>query len=647
MGRVCARGRIKLPNRPRGRGARGLIRDTRCRSRKRLTSRNDVEREGPERAGQIVKERALCFVRCELAASTFQDKIVELDGLVTAIALARRSGKTVVQCHGCFDIVHPGHVRYLEFARQQGDVLVVSLTGDSNVSKGESRPYIPQELRAENLAALLFVDFVYIAPEPTAVEVLASVKPDVYVKGSEYEHCQDPGFLAEKNAVEAYGGRIIFSSGEIVFSSTKLIEQMENRPEGDSQRVRLFCRRHGVTRGAIEESLSRLSGLDVLVVGDVVMDRYVMCDALGVASESPMLGLVERGEECYVGGAAIVARHVAALGARSFLLAAGGDDGSSRRTREVLTAEGIDVHLVPSRPAIVEKTRYLVEDNKLLKVERGQRIPLDTVAEKRAAVVLEERSRAADAVIFCDFGYGMITEGLLGRVLPTLRHNVGTMAADVSTGRTSLLGFQNVDLLCPTEREVRTMLNDFSSGLSEIAWRIMQKTQTRHLFITLEKRGMVVFERRSQMRGSPEWAARLKSEQLPSFADHAVDRLGCGDALLSGATVCLAAGGDLMQAAYVGNAAAAMELSMLGNKPIKVDALRKWLSTKPELVQQTEPKPAASVPVLSGDLARPIGEESLAGAPVFPGPRTSGSSTPATHAPVMDAPGQRRSCSPL
>ncbi len=172
----------------------------------------------------------------------FQQKIVELEELLEAVQTQRAGGKTIVQCHGCFDIVHPGHIRYLEFARRQGDVLVVSLTGDLDVSKGDQGPYIPQELRAENLAALLFVDYVYINPSPTAEDVLAKLKPDVYVKGREYQHATDPGFLAEKSVVDGYGGRIIFSSGEIVFSSTALIESVLAGPqssEAQAHRVKL------------------------------------------------------------------------------------------------------------------------------------------------------------------------------------------------------------------------------------------------------------------------------------------------------------------------------------------------------------------------------------------------------------------------
>jgi bifunctional ADP-heptose synthase (sugar kinase/adenylyltransferase) len=254
---------------------------------------------------------------------------------------------------------------------------------------------------------------------------------------------------------------------------------------------------------------------------------------------------------------------------------------------EVLDSEGVQSHLIQSRPSLVEKTRFLADDSKLLKVDRAQSLPLDSVAERHAALILEQQSKIADAVIFCDFGYGMITGGLLTRVLPTLRHNVRTLTADVSGGRANLLNFRNADLLCPTEREARMMLNDYDSGLSTVAWRLLDRTQARHLFVTLEKRGMVVFERRSQDRGSPDWAGRLKSEQLPSFADHPVDRLGCGDALLAAATLALASGDDLMQAAYLGNAAAAIEIATLGNNPVEVGRLREWLQTRRELAPPT------------------------------------------------------------
>ena len=164
-------------------------------------------------------------------------KIVDLPALATAVQQARQAGKTIVHCHGCFDIVHPGHIRYLQFARQQGDLLVVSLTGDAQIDKGPTRPYIPQELRAENLAALQLVDYVYVNPHPTAAQLIAAIRPDVYVKGHEYQNATDPGFVREQQAVEACGGRVIFSSGEVVFSSTKLIERLSQSQQLEYERL--------------------------------------------------------------------------------------------------------------------------------------------------------------------------------------------------------------------------------------------------------------------------------------------------------------------------------------------------------------------------------------------------------------------------
>ena len=517
-------------------------------------------------------------------------KIVDLPALLDAVAAARNEDLTVVQCHGCFDIVHPGHVRYLQFARRQGDLLIVSLTGDSDISKGQQRPYIPQELRAENLAALEFVDYVYTDPHATAEHLLEAVRPDVYVKGAEYERSQDPAFLSERSIVEQHGGRVIFSSGDVVFSSTQLIDSMASDAELESHRLRLICRRHGMGRESLDEVLGRFAGLRVVVVGDLIMDHYVFCDTLDVASESPMMSLVRLDEKRYVGGAAIVARHVAAMGARSFLLSAVGRDDASDKVGRVLAEEGVESYLIPARERLVEKTRFLVEDTKLLKVESSDHVPLDSLAERRSALILEQQAELADAIIFCDFGYGMITGSLLAGVLPTLRRRTRVLSAGVSGTRGQLANFADVDLLSPTERELRSCLHDFEQGLSSVSWRLLQQTQARHLLVTLGKRGLVAFERQSQDCSTPEWSDRLRSEHLPSFAgSRPADRLGCGDALLAAATLSLAAGGSLMTAAYLGNAAAAVEISRPGNVPVELDAMRTWLDHRPELAPTDSP----------------------------------------------------------
>lgn len=502
-----------------------------------------------------------------------QRKVVNRADLIERVNKHRESGATIAHCHGCFDMVHPGHVRHLEFASRQADILVVSITGDANIHKGDQRPYIPQELRAESLAALGFVDYVHIDDEPTAEGVLRDLRPDVYVKGREYETSQHGGFLRERGVVEQSGGRVIFSSGEVVFSSSRLVAQLPRDGDIDAERVRLFKERHNIRSDQLQSILSSMRGLRVAVVGDIVLDRYVFCDATDVAGEAPTLALKQIEEVCYVGGAAIVARHAAALGAQTQLVSCGAVNHRTEQVLSCLRSEGVDFHPVGVRPGFVEKTRFLVEESKLLKVESGDPAPLDSVSEKEASRYIESLSTEVDAVILCDFGYGTITASLLERVLPCLRSNVSILAADVSGARGNLLQFHHVDLLCPTEREIRRTLNDFDEGLSAVAWRLIETTQAKHLICTLGKRGLVVFDRASQDQHSPDWSARLRSEHLPSLADRCVDRLGCGDALLATATLTMAAGGSLMQAAYLGSVASSIELATLGNQPVNSSVL--------------------------------------------------------------------------
>ncbi|MCK4659944.1 MAG: adenylyltransferase/cytidyltransferase family protein [Phycisphaerae bacterium] len=537
----------------------------------------------------------------------FHHKIVTPTHLVRDVQEARRRGLTIVQCHGCFDIVHPGHIRYLEFARRQGDMLVVTLTGDSEITKGPDKPYIPQELRAENLAALEFVDRVCIDHAPTAEAILRAVRPEVYVKGREYEFSRNPGFLRERELVERQGGRVIFSSGDVVFSSTQLAQAMPYDGDLERHRLQSICGRHGIDESRLANILDDFRGLRVVVAGDTILDRYIFCDVIDVASESPLMSLAQLGEQCYAGGAAIVARHSAAMGAQTLLVSPVAADEATTYAENVLAAEGVETRTLAIRRELVEKTRYLVDETKLLKVEHGKPEPLDSAAEQRFAGLLEEAAEGADVLIFCDFGYGMLTRSLLERVLPNLRRKVGTIAADVSGPHANLLHFRQVDLLCPSEREMRSMLHDFEHGLAPVAWNLLNETQARHLLVTLDKKGLVAFERRSQNPRVADWGGRLKSEHLPSFADRTVDRLGCGDALLTASTLALAVGGGLNSAAYLGNIAAAIEIARLGNIPVEADVLRRQLRRRPELQREpykTRPPSRTAPPPVSGCVPR-------------------------------------------
>ncbi|MFZ3357758.1 MAG: adenylyltransferase/cytidyltransferase family protein, partial [Xanthobacteraceae bacterium] len=160
----------------------------------------------------------------ESLGTHFKHKIKTAAEIAALIGEPPRKRK-VIMCHGVFDVVHPGHLRHLLYAKSKADILVASLTADRHISKGHYRPHVPQDLRAINLAAFEIVDYVLIDPEPTPLKNLALIKPDIFAKGYEYQASGLPlKTQDELDVIRSYGGEIIFTPGDYVFSSSQLIE---------------------------------------------------------------------------------------------------------------------------------------------------------------------------------------------------------------------------------------------------------------------------------------------------------------------------------------------------------------------------------------------------------------------------------------
>jgi rfaE bifunctional protein nucleotidyltransferase chain/domain len=156
-------------------------------------------------------------------------KIIELDELAKKIRDLKSIGKKIVHCHGCFDLMHIGHIKYFQASKKMGDVLIVTLTPDIYVDKGPCRPVFSQDLRAESIAALECVDYVAINKWPTAEDTLRLLRPDIYVKGQEFEKLEDKtGKIQKENVIVKEIGAQMRFTHEIVYSSTKLINQCKN-----------------------------------------------------------------------------------------------------------------------------------------------------------------------------------------------------------------------------------------------------------------------------------------------------------------------------------------------------------------------------------------------------------------------------------
>lgn len=508
------------------------------------------------------------------------EKILDRGGLLAMRARLKREGLTLVQCHGCFDLVHPGHLRHLRQARSLGDVLLVTITPDEAVGKGIGRPLIPQSLRAESLAALDCVDHVYVNEESSAAALLALATPDIYVKGKEYEANADPRFAHERRIVETAGGRVVCTSGEIVFSSTALIAALERRADPFEGRTSHLGERPDLQPAVLDRIVVSMRGRRVVVVGDVIIDSYILCDRPEVAGESPILTLRPLEARQYDGGAAIVARHAAALGARVTLVTALPPSEQGELLRARLAAEGIVVLAIPSTAPIAEKQRFLSGSHKVMKVDLMHPLVLDgdemDTLNGLAVDAATAGGGCCDAAIVTDFAQGLFTPASVRELTRSLRPRAGILAGDVSGPRSSLRAMMSPDIVCPCEAELRGAMGLHAEGLPLVTWRLLEETGGSNALVTLGADGLIAFGRLEARpaRKDEAWERRLWSEHVPSLAPIALDAMGCGDSLLAAASLALASGGTLMQAAVLGARAAGAHAQRLGNVPIATADLR-------------------------------------------------------------------------
>ena len=157
----------------------------------------------------------------------FKKKIIDFDTVAKHLKNVKKEKKIIIHCHGVFDLVHPGHIRHLSYCRSKADILIVSITPDKFIDKGTYRPLVPEQLRANNLSVLEIVDLVVIDKFKYPYNIIKKIRPDYFAKGNEYSNNKNPLTEKEKLVLSKFGGQMLFTPGDYVLSSTKIINENE------------------------------------------------------------------------------------------------------------------------------------------------------------------------------------------------------------------------------------------------------------------------------------------------------------------------------------------------------------------------------------------------------------------------------------
>ena len=458
---------------------------------------------------------------------------------------------------GDFNILHPGHLRLLKFAKESGTYLTVGVNSDSISDK-----CIAQDVRLESIEATSYVDEAFIM-DYSAVSYIQKYKPDIVVKGREFANKFNP----EREIINAYGGQLLFSSGEIGFSSIDLLKREFASMSHNVTHHTSYLTRHELNLEDFHDIVEKFADLNVLVIGDTIIDEYILCEPLGMSQEDPTIVVSPLASNKFIGGAAIVASHARTLGANVKFISVVGDDENQEYLKDGLDALGIESSLYrdTSRPTTL-KQRFRANSKTLLRVNHLKQHAISSEIEEKIIDEINEHISKIDVILFSDFSYGVLSKNLIDVVTTLGKNNGILMAADSQSS--SQIGdiskFKEMTLVTPTEREIRLSLNDFESGLVVLSSKLTENTNAKYIFTTLGAEGVMIYNSAEN---------ELLTDNINAIGNVVKDVSGAGDSLLTCSAMALAVGTSVWKSAYLGSIAAAIQVSRVGNIPIKKDEL--------------------------------------------------------------------------
>jgi rfaE bifunctional protein nucleotidyltransferase chain/domain len=496
-------------------------------------------------------------------------KIKTLGELGVIAQELRATGKEIALCHGVFDLLHLGHVRHLKAGSEQAHVLMVTLTADQFVNKGPGRPVFSENIRAEMLASMDCVDYVAINDGPTAMAVLETIKPNVYVKGSDYENPDDDitgNIRAERTAVEENAGRIYFTR-DMTFSSSSLINKYFDVYD-PPLRAFLDRMRAEDAISSVFDLIESVKNMRVLIVGDAIIDEYRYVKPLGKTSKENIIATQFEDRETFAGGAFAAANHVANFCSEvEIVTAIGGADDYEHLIRNSLKPNvKLTAIKLEGRPT-TRKLRF-VDSNYMRKL--FEVYFMDDQPSSLLDPLVAERASKYDVVIVTDFGHGIINRSTIDILCAESRFlAVNTQTNSANAGFNLISKYPRADYVCIDSPEARLAMADRFGDLSKIAAEhIPALVNCSNVVITQGSEGCIVYR--------PDVGACV----VPAFTKTVVDTIGAGDAFLAVTSPLVAAGGHPELVGLVGNAVGAVKVGIVGHRSsVEKTPLLKYIGT--------------------------------------------------------------------
>ena len=484
-------------------------------------------------------------------------KIIKLKDLKKKILELKKQKKKIVQCHGVFDVVHIGHINHFKKAKDYGNIIIVTVTSDRFVNKGNNRPIFSQDKRIEFIAELDCVDYVSLSDCPDANNLIKIIKPNFYIKGQDYKESKNDKtgkINSEKKNVEKYGGKIIFTN-EASFSSSNLINEFNFN---NSQLKFLKKIRDKYSLDYIHKLFKKISQLKVLVIGETIIDQYNFCEALGKSGKEPYLALKDIYSEEYLGGAAAIANHIADFTKKIKLISMTGDNNQYEKfIKNKLNKKVQRVFFRKKNSPTILKKRFIdnITKNKLFGIYSLNDDISQIKDDIKICKYIEKDIPKYDLILISDYGHGFISNKTAKKITSKKKYialNAQVNAANI--GYHDLLKYKNIDAVIINETELRHEMRNKNDETKLLSAQLQRKLNTNDLLVTRGKHGAILLSKKNK-----------KFIESPAFAKNVIDKVGAGDAMLSIISLLIKIGAPKDLSLLLGSFAGSISVETIGN----------------------------------------------------------------------------------
>ena len=486
-----------------------------------------------------------------------QNKILSLLEAQKKIQNFKKRGKKIVLCHGVFDIIHPGHIDHFKFSKNKGDILVISVTSDQFVNKGFGRPIFDVNKRKLFLSNLSFVDIVVESDNKSAVSIIKKLKPNFYAKGPDYKVSKDDltGKINDEiKAIKSVKGKFIISKG-FTYSSSKMINQHFSQDSDQNKFLNKISRVY--SKKQILDSIEKLSKLNVLVIGESIIDEYNFCETIGKSGKEPVLNVKKLYSKKYLGGGLAICKNLSTFCNKVSFISYLGENNEEKKFIRKKLEKNIITHFINKKnsPTII-KRRFLenVSNIKNLGVYSVNDEFLSNGEENQIISKIKSLSKKSDLIIVSDYGHGLITKKI-AKLISSFKKKyfVNAQLNSNNLGNHNLESYRNPNAIVINENELRHELRDRNSSVITLGRIMKSKKNANSVLITQGKDGATLL-------------GKNKNIKCPAFASSVYDKIGSGDAMLSIFSICSAIKINPLLSLYLSSLSAAQNVQSLANE---------------------------------------------------------------------------------